>query len=68
MTVFYLWALFLVGLLLQVGAIAVSVRALGPLGLLLSVLVVIGAAMVALAFAWGILGELSRLGYPGRVV
>lgn len=59
MTVPLLWALFLGGVALQVVALLVALRGLGPLGLIIIILTVAGATMVALAIAWGILGEIS---------
>ena len=60
MSVALLWLIFLGGVALQVVALLVALRGLGPLGLVIIVLTVAGATMVALAIAWGILAEIAN--------
>lgn len=59
MTVGFLWILFLAGIALQLGALTVAIRALSLLGVILWASTIIGAVMVSLAVAWGILGEIA---------
>jgi putative exporter of polyketide antibiotics len=59
MTVAYLWILFIAGVAIQIAAVTVSIKAIGPLGLMLSGMMIIGAVMVSLAVAWGIIGEIA---------
>lgn len=59
MNAMLLWLIFLGGVALEVVALLVALRGLGPLGLVIIILTVAGATMVALAIAWGILGEIA---------